>query len=286
MNTQKEIQEKQNEDRMLKCQWASRVYFNQAERENYFTLFFGILSAVCVFLPSTIGLWQVIIPIIFDGVCFILKTLVNKHTEIGAHLRKYFDATVLGINPENYSANELSSIKETTAETVRKFPQECSSQISNSGRDDPPGVRDWYEFAGEHTTRNAVFECQKQNGWWNKKLMRIRLMITSVIGIIIIVGFISAFIYSNLDRIALLGCAAALVALAIDSIMTNAKYIRLSIKIDDVIETYDKTSTNQKQIFHLQRLIDERRSIPVLEINFLHYHKSKRWSEQYEARTK
>lgn len=41
-------------------------------------------------------------------------------------------------------------------------------------------------------------------------------------------------------------------------------------------------SRNKKQIMELQKMIENRREIPVLEINFFHRKNSKELSEEYE----
>lgn len=157
--------------------------------------------------------------------------------------------------------------------------------MSNTGRDTPPGVKDWYELSNNHSGRNPVYECQLQNCWWNNKLCRKRIILSSAISVVLIALSIIAMDLFSVGVIRIAVCFITLFFNLIDSIRDNIRYIHLSMKMDTLIETPDIDKV-PSQIEYLQELICRRREILVLEINILHKKFAKKWSEEYEQISK
>ena len=279
MNNQKQITEKQNDAKLLDCQYASRVLFNRAEKYSYLATACIILSTLCIFITGEKT--SIIIPTILDILLIVFGVFMNKSQSKAAELRQYFDAVVLGINEHNYSDAELCNIYSTVFAITTKNSSEHAIQVKNSGRDFPPGVKNWYEFSKEFHDNGAVFECQKQNCWWNDKLCKCRLKLTTAAFVF------SLFLYGiaiHLLQINLFQAVFCLIGLLIglaEQIYENCKYILLSKTMDDVIKIPD-VSKNVSQLEHLQTLINRRRELMVLEINWMHRKNSKIWSEEYE----
>ena len=173
MNSQNQIIEKQNEPKMLDCQFASRVLFNRAEKYGYHSLVCILASAVCVFLTGETT--SVLIPLILDVLIIVFGYLMRKNQSMAAKLRNYFDACVLGIKEDDYSETDLRNISSIVHDTVSKKTSERDTQTANTGRENPPGVKNWYEFSKECIGDEAVFECQRQNCWWNNELCKRRI---------------------------------------------------------------------------------------------------------------
>ena len=264
---------------MLKCQYAARYLFNYAEVVNVAVWLFAILSAIMVFvdLDSSVSLW---IPIAIDVFSLAALGWRNYNVKWAAKLRNYFDAVVLGIGLSNYSEADKRSIFERISNIERRKSDTLRIQINNTGRDNPPGVKNWYEFPDELSGCEAVFETQKQNCWWNKRLSSRRKVIVGIVLVSIFISalFVMTFHQQLSDKI--IACFVALAVNAFDLIQANIKYDNLSKAMDTLIKTPD-ISKNASQLEYLQRIINDRRQIPVLEMNLIHKKHSKEWSETY-----
>lgn len=280
MSSQK-IQKLQNETRFLKIQYAARRCFNMAENYNYFAWLACIVSAFSIFLPDT---WHTFIingiPFIFDFVATIFCKMTQRNVYWGAYLRKYFDANVIGINASQFSKSEEQNILEKAESVFSAHPHEGLIQIKNTGHDVPPEVKDWYEFSTPLNAVEAQFECQKQNIWWNKKMSQRKIPIIIFVGISIIVGF--GFFMHMLNRsiFTTLLCSGGIILKLFERLYESIKYIQVSLKIDGSKETIE-IKPEEKYVEHLQSLIDERRGINVLELNFIHKKVATKLSELY-----
>lgn len=61
--------------------------------------------------------------------------------------------------------------------------------------------------------------------------------------------------------------------------------LKISIKIE-AIQSHAERELTAETVKELQELIDERREIPVLEINIIHKLKAKQYSSSYEESSK
>ena len=226
-----------------------------------------------------------VIPIIIDIFVFLLCILVAKYTEWGATLRNYFDAKVLGLQEEEYTQDSEREIWERVNIVCKKHMRECETQIRNTGRDNPPGVKNWYEFSAKLDGNKALFACQYINCWYNRKHRPYRFGISVCLFLIItaaIIGLLRMFNVSFVDTLIYL---AALAVKMFDRMYQNYRYLRVSLKMDAII-SLPGVEDNREQINYLQTLINSRREIPVLEINALHKRLVKSWSELLEQITK
>jgi len=283
LNNLKQIQEKQNEDKMLRCQFAARECFNQAELLTYASWLLSILSALTLFLPDNESYVLIFVPLGIDILAYLFHYLAEKKVSIAAKLRNYFDCIVLNIDLNKYSKNEIHRIWEIVNKICHKHQSKCKIQINHTGRDTPPGVKNWYEFPNKQSSDiNPIFECQRQNCWWNDKLCSRRLIASFGVMCILIFIAITTMISFNIGAVRIIVCFLNLFFNLVDSIRANIHYVHLSMKMNAIIETPD-TEKHTSQIEHLQELICSRREFPVLEINILHKLNALKWSETYEA---
>ena len=252
------INNRQNENLLLKIQYASRRYFNSAEKVNYVSWLLCIVSAIMVFIPDSAS--KVIslgIPALLEVFAFITAYIFNNKLKKAASLRNYFDSYVLMIGEDSYTDICKQKLREIALTAYNKHKKEADIHIHNTGRDKPPGVRNWYEFKNTVADLQAQFECQKQNIWWDKKMVKNRMIILPIILFILISLFIA------------------------ERIIKHYSYHKTSIKID-AIQSHAERELTAETVKELQELIDERREIPVLEINIIHKLKAKRYSSSYE----
>ncbi len=282
------IKDNQNKREILECQFAARKYYNKAEGCLVAMLFCSVISTLFVVFPDpTNNVAKVVIvaiPLFLDLVSAIFLICTNQLVKNAALLRNYFDQTVLYFQGKEYSDEDLRQIRELRSRMVSKYTEECKVQITHTSRSNPPGVKDWYEFSREYTDSDVVFECQRQNQWWNKNLLAKRMVCYAIVCGVVIVVSVSLISLSCISVwriiVSFLGIAISL----IDRIFENFLYISLSKKIDNYIELIS-ISKNDDQIKELQRKLEERRAMPVVEMNIIHKKSSKSLSERYEKIT-
>ena len=267
------ISEKQNEPRMLRYQYAARSFYNRAEIQNFFVWIFVLISWALIFIPINEKNETPLLCIAFfsDLIAAFFCSRVLYTVNIASSLRKYFDAYVFGFDLNRFSELEVRGFEELIIKIINTHQKSSRIQMMNTGRDKPPGVLDWYEIPTHLSEQDAIFECQKQNCWWNKKITIKRIAFSGVLIISFFCITIGFFKITNTDlsvlKVAL--CSAGLVLKAGERIATNIRYYLLGLKIDHALETLE-VSKNSKLLLHLQELIENRRTMPVLEINIVH----------------
>lgn len=275
-----EIQERQNEEISLKVQHAARVCFNSAEKYNHFAWIACLVSAFSVFLPNSWPMYIINgIPCVADIFAFVFSLITSYQVNWASTLRKYFDSYVLNIQVNQFSETELREIRERTEKIYLRNPINATIQMANTGNDSPPGVRDWYVFSKFYDGINAQFECQRQNTWWNSKMVTVRIITT--VFMLILVGSIFLFLLLNNSILNVFLCSAGILIKICERIIENWRYFRVSRLIDGSQQTIEVHPTAEG-IEKLQNLIDKRRSINVLELGWLHNKLANKFSKLYE----
>lgn len=281
----KEILEKENQPTMLKIQYASKYYFNKAELESKIIRILEIVSILTVFLPNFVAFDLVTsIQIIIDLLIVNLTRYFNDSIKSASCLRNYFDSVVLDIHPQKYSESEVQKIHEKAEIIFSKKGNEALIQISNTGNDTPPGVKNWYDFTSDLTGLDAVFECQKQNIWWNEKMDEDRIKKRNLFYIIF---FVLLFLLSIQLENSLLHTFLSLAVVVVNNfsyIQRNDQYREKSIEINTTKNNIE-LHPNIHQIVELQRLINERRCLPILESNAYHNKNSAKLTQLYQVST-
>lgn len=280
-----EINKRQNETKMLKIQYAARVCFNSAEKLNRWSWIFCIMAAFSVFIPQNCSGWITKgVPIIADIAAFVCLWKAENKIKWASKLRKYLDSYVLGLRQNQFSKTESQEIYETTYKICEKNHDETEIQISNTGKEKPPGVRDWYNCSNYYEGLKAQFECQKQNIWWNSKLMVIRIYIILFGLIICLVVFHLFLINTNMNLLDVLACFIGIIVRIFERGWANYKYFDISESIKGAQKVVEASPT-LGGIQQLQDFIDEQRAINVLEYERLHERLSRYLSKLYEAIT-
>lgn len=274
------IQERQNDEALLKVQYAARVSFNSAEKFNHFAWIACIVSAFSVFLPSSWPMYIINgIPCVADMFAFLFSIITSLKVDQASTLRKYFDSYVLDIQLNQFSESELRKIREQTEKIYLKSPVNAAVQMSNAGSDSPPGVRNWYTFSEFYDGLDAQFECQRQNTWWNSKMVMVRTIATVVLLFVVGSIFITLLLSNNTLNILL--CSAGILIKICERVIENWRYLCISRQIDGSQQTIEVHPTKEG-IEKLQSLIDERRAINVLELGWFHNKLANKLSKLYE----
>lgn len=278
MNNQEEILRKQNDEGMLKCQYAARKYYNRAEIMNYLSWVLALICSVLIFIPDRFGVLLLMLPAAIDVLTLILQCLVEKAVKNGAKFRNFYDAKVLGIC-DSYSSFEEREIWEKANSLVDANKDDYAYQSTHTGKDSPPGLKDWYVFSRKYTTpEDAIFECQKQNYWWTDKLYQKRIHYYIITAIIItVITVIGLHFYPLKTILCLIGLVVKLYTDIQGSIQCS--HIMQSIK---AFTELPRTAINSSILESLQEKIKKRREIQILEMNQLHSKNASKWSDLYE----
>jgi hypothetical protein len=278
------IENRQNEERMLRYQFAARVKYNRAEVQNDLVWLCCFISWLTIFLPHSFSreILFIAMPFWADMIATILNWRMTVNVFSASKLRKYFDAYVLRINMDEFSKTELQELEELSIKVIKQYPEKSKEQTTNTGRDDPPGIRNWYEFSQPLSEHDAIYECQKQNCWWNKKITHKRLVYTGI-GLLVFIPLAIFFMMgakTEAEILQIIFSSGGLITKCTERLIANGKYYMVSLKIDGALDVLENSRTGES-MKKLQAEIDIRRAMPVLERNYIHKRLAKVYSELY-----
>ncbi len=287
MRKQERIQVRQNEDEMLRTQAAAKSYYNKAEKQNFIAFAISVSSVFTMFMTKGENqIWNFLVtwaPAICGVMVYLFYMLMTRNVERASKLRNYFDAYVLEVGDLPTTDNEKRNITELVRKANKGRDNKASIQMHNTGRDNPPGIKDWYEFSKEFPDEQAVYECQRQNIWWSKKLVNKAIFINAIVALLIFMFGIVMSVLGSTDS-----AVTALIIFAITYLLTFADriknylaYVKISCEIDGINATVAH-SGNEEQLLFLQEKINDRRELPVLGINYMHIKDSAKIAKQYE----
>lgn len=280
MHNQEEIMLIQNEERMLKCQYAARACFNQAEIANHVSWGLAFIASFTVLIQSDSYVWT-IIPAVLDVVILLCNKFVSDKVADAALLRNYFDFEVLHVIPDQYSEARKSCALQKMSEICYRNKDKCALSIQNTSQDTPLGVKNWYEFSSTVPCANAVYECQRQNAWWNKQLSENRNTLCNIILVILAIFGCITISTLHFSVVNVVACFFGLVVNLYDFIKANKYYMNISLKLDGIINA-PGISWTPDTLSYIQELICTRREAPVLEFNLIHRARAKYLSELYK----
>lgn len=273
------MRNRQNEELLLKIQYAARRKYNCAEkmiRWSFWLSFVPFLSLVPAldFCKKA----EPFVVIALDLGILLLTILYTRFVEEGASYKAYFDFYVFGFEIENNAQN--TKIKEKALQTFNKHVDQASVQIANTGEDTPPGVKDWYTFIAAKNDSDAVYKCQVENAWWTSKMLLwkwISLAIT--FGVVILIAvFLKLVVEVGWCELilALVGITVKL----LERMICAIRFLLASIRVDSAVKVLS-TNRTKKQLLSLQELIDDQRRIPFVPSNRMHQKKAKELSVLY-----
>ena len=184
------IFEEQNSEKNLMLNYSQRVHYNRAEKLNFINWIVVIFTLILnLFTPTTQNL------IILHSITILILTLLEVYLDIsvstsvaiGAATKDLFDRTLfklpIGSKLGNYSPRELYDIAITTCSNHNN-KLDYNTQISNTGNDTPPGLKDWYTNKQSKNDNYCILNCQSENIYWcdklSKKLLKIIIIIATI----------------------------------------------------------------------------------------------------------
>lgn len=276
----KEIIDRENQSKMLKIQYAARVHFNKGERNNKIVWILCIISALLIFMPSKFNTHANYVAVALEVTILFFNNKIEKEVKKAAELRNYFDYSVFNIIDNKYPKSNIDQIFEEAEIMFSNKKEEAETQIKNTGHDDPPGVKDWYEFKKEVNGLDSILECQKQNIWWNKKMTNFRKkVITTAVLALLVSCYILIRILKKSWFTTIL-CSFGILSKLYERFKINKQYDKLSNEINGAFAVLQSNPTIEG-IHSLQNLLSSRRELSVFELNSYHKHNAKLLSDLY-----
>ena len=274
----KEIQEKQNTEDNLIIQAAAGHYYNLAEYLNYAC--WGLCAVSIIFSFFSDHLIIAVLAVSADLLALIFGFKISKYTNNAGDLRGQFDDRVL-MAVDKRNEKEKRWLKEIAIKYSQRWKKSCQVQIHNSGRDNPPGKKDWYEFSDEYDSIQAQIECLKQNAWWNDKLSKYGRVVIMVLHLLVIVCIVVALVLIKLPLAGTINAAGVLFFRYIDRIWQNIKYWKTTIKAETALDIVSE-HPSLYGIEKCMQYINEYRHISVFACSFIHRIRANKLAELYE----
>jgi len=188
------IFEEQNSELILKLLYSQRVNYNRAGVLNNINKVLILSNLILNFILMLIPNDYISLTILLLSlVTILIESKIKSSIRIGAATKEYIDQSLFKLSPSSkIDGYTLQELREFANKEVANTHNDYIVQISNTGNDIPPGVKDWYmnnEFKKED---ELILDCQFQNNWWTKKLYESYLKISTIIYTII--GLITVLI--------------------------------------------------------------------------------------------
>lgn len=246
----------------------------------------AMVNIVCQILDIDSDIIILVVAAMDLGI-ILFEFLADRSQKIGAVTKGYIDDILFGMN-NTYDEYSLSRIRELVIIYKGKYPKQYQVQINNTGKDDPPGIRDWYIVAQGDNKNIIVYKCQKQNVWWNGKLSRLYLYtLISIIGFLAVIFLLALSVLNiSIKSVALMYFAnLGIVVKALKDVISGYRYYSYYTKAnEDIImidKTLDESIITNSQINMLQGNINKIRKIQFLVPDFLHKLMSKKYHKLY-----
>lgn len=261
------IFDKQNEKDMLDILYAQRQYYNIANRLDSINLL--LIFIVCMYDFFEIN--NPMIKLLANGfialIIYIITYFTNDYVKKGADLKKYFDYKLYEF--KGITKQFEKNCKKNIHNILKKNKPDYNYQISNDGKYDPPGLKDWYFDEGETQRLDIIKSTQSQNIKWDKKISTIYLII---IIILVIVLFITYLITCALMKFNIIEFFAGLISF-VSFFCYLFKKIISYIKINKYVyfaEHLLNKAKNDVDLIEIQEIIDKRRHENFCPQNIIH----------------
>lgn len=281
----KKIKQRQNERELLEIQYAARVCFNHAEKVGWYIWILAAVAELCVFLPNSLHvglLWG--IPVVLNIVVGVLSQIHKKSIENGASLRNYFDAYVLNLSFSDIDDTSRRATRALAFRITQKRTREAEIQIKNTGRDVPPGVKDWYEFNSQFEENAAICECQKQNRWWTNEMLKGCIKERLIVASVVITVFACMLFFLPDSRWNTAICSVGLIFRAVERLVAYWRFYIVSNGIDAIIQNLDN-GYRISNLLELQKRFERLRMLPVVGSNRIHKKYAQKLSTDYNRIT-
>jgi hypothetical protein len=216
--------------------------------------------------------YQIIVIFILLAVAFFIEWNISRLIKIGASTKELIDRYLFNFDIRNLNDFSEAELIELSIKNQEKYKKECQIQITNTGKDEPPGVKDWYTKRETKNQSEAIFMCQKENAWWDKQISTTYVNIVKIILLVVIISLFFLYRERTIYEcfIILLSYSAILFKL-IKDLIEYEKFKKWSFKSEvliDLINSYDVIP--EKDLITLQSYIFNRRKLTFIPLNLIH----------------
>lgn len=286
----KEIRIRQNEPDILILQFLQRKMYDESKKYWRYGWHVSWIMLVCSLIFQLLNLEStatVIVTIaVLDVLIVLLEYLSNKKMKIGATAKYYIDNTLFEFS-NTESKYTIKKIRELAIECSEKNNTSYEIQIRNTGKDNPPGLKDWYTVSSSDDNNQTIFMCQEENSWWQSKLSNLYMKCLLVtIGVLMILSLLILCIFGITMEtfVLILLTNLGIVGKAIRDAMAMYKYNIIQVRIHEniqMIKRMRKIDISQLQL--LQENINALREVNFLVPDFLHKMKSIKLHSLYSS---
>lgn len=258
-----EINKKQNEEEMIQLLYYSRNLYNRSTQIFIFKIIVLIINIVLLFEQEN----NIFLSVLFHVLFILLESVEQICVKNAARARNLFDIILFEFESVKYE----SKLKEKAYIFCRKHKEDYKIQKENVGTDDPPGLKNWYTQNNGKTKNEIIFKCQIENTKWDKKITNTDLVIFIVTLILVI--FIVGCKYYNRTLSELILALLVGFELIYEIIKRVSLYIKYNKNLSNrelLIDEFSNSRISKKHLKSLQALIEERREMDLVPLNFIH----------------
>lgn len=265
------IKEKQNNENILKFQYASRHIYNVAEILGYSSWLLTLIIILIGWFDKSNNSYTVAYVV---AAITILNTVVDylrkKAINMAAGMRTYIDYTLFDINTMKIFNGFTIDTINCVGEFILKFHKKTyQKQVSNSGTDAYKGVKDWYTLNDNMTKEEEILSAQKENCSFDMSISKSTFVLFTAILIIAMVIII------KLDSKFLLICAfIPLFLKAIKFFIDYHEYKKICDEEKIIISKLNVKGYDKELSLQLQECIDNRRKLNFVVFSFIYKLKS------------
>lgn len=260
-----DIQIKQNTPEILDFLFSARFYMNHADlltTSKYCCIIISVILSL-INLPLKKDYIDNII-LILSFISLPLNSAIKKSIKKGALTKQYIDYNLYDFKKDPFENYEL--IIESKNYAIAKNPKFYKIQIENNGDSKERGVKDWYFVNRSNPKLKAILICQKQNIYWDQKLIKIYkwliyicLATLFIIFLLFIYTFQSNFL-KILIPLSIYGYS--FLELIIEINNQEKLMIEINVRINYIENT--KVLLKNSELLKIQKLIDERRNFLII----------------------
>lgn len=194
-----DIYTRQNDEEILMLQYSQRKHYELAERLQFFLWITTIINIIIVnneTLKTSLGNNTIaVIGAIYMILYTFVKLRIKNNIKFGAFTKELIDCKLYKFDVSKRlidSKFTVEIIKEKAVLKRNRHIKDYMVQIHNTGEDNPPGVKNWYEDRRDKEMNSAIYGCQCENLWWDERLSNKYIFIFVSISIMVLGGLIIA----------------------------------------------------------------------------------------------
>ena len=286
------IYEKQNKDEVLLLLFSARKLYNRASSLNTVSWCVALANALFSnsdYVKDNLGQYMVIVSALFILVTLFLQKMVNSTIQLGANTKELIDRTLFGFNVSGEIGNHTKEqLRDWAIKEKRKDPDGYDIAVKNTGKDKPKGVKNWYDGRSGKKGNEAIFQCQKENAWYDKEICRVHAIICwSLLSVLVVGVILSYWDLTFKDFIfGIFGYISLIIKITADLNQYKERK-RYAVCEDVITETVENSSElNSDTLKKLQGYIYKRRATNYIPFNFIHTILAKKLHEEWEEKGK